>query len=146
MKADESAVGGFFEDLPVLAFVLAGVALLMSTGVYVSQRLDEARSEEEADALAESLLLEVLGKLRNQESSGVMPTVASVVGADLAVSLNRVTGCTVSVVMRHPNVEWLRVESFGVFEQSRTGYASALMNAIDDDGIVVILEVRVVAW
>lgn len=146
MKGDDDAVGGFFEDLPVLAFVLAGVALLLSTGIWVSERLDEAGTEMELDALAKDLMTCVLAQVRNPEAPELLPMLASVLGMNVSAGPSELDGYIVSVILRHPAVEWLKVMGAGSETPDRTGYASALLNALDERGLVVVLEVRVVAW
>lgn len=65
MRSDIRAIGGFFEDLPVLAFVLTGSFLVMWTNVWVVEQQDAndvTRSlEEAAEELADAVLKTLSG-------------------------------------------------------------------------------------
>ncbi len=61
MRKDHNGIGGFFEDLPVLLFVLLGSLLLVATNAWIAVGNDASRAarlaDEEADDLAASFLL-----------------------------------------------------------------------------------------
>lgn len=146
MKADEQAVAGFFEDLPVLALILAGVALLLATGAAVAGRLDAARAHDDLEALAHEFLLGIIVQVGNPENPHILPMLDRVLAVDIRDAPGGLSGYMMSMTLRHPSVQLLRTEATGVPPSSITGYDSALLNAVDDRGFVVILEVRVVVW
>jgi hypothetical protein len=60
MKADCDGVAGFFEDLPVLMFVLTGVFIVVAAGVWTSNTLEAQRTRNRLELLADGLLSEIV--------------------------------------------------------------------------------------
>lgn len=146
MTGDDAAVGGFFEDLPVLAFVLAGVLSVSGTAVWANDVMSDSSEQEAIDRLASLLVSEV-----TRELSGVdgLPTVKGVQCANLSETIGLVAegaSYLVSVWCLHPEMECLlRFERYDG-EPRVVGAAHSLLNAIREEGIVEILEVRGLVW
>jgi len=146
MRADVDAVGGFFEDLPVLAFVLAGVMSVAGTASWVSGTLSESDGYDALDRSASRLACSIAFGLQD---TGGLPTVESVVGANLSEAMSVLPdgfGFLVSVWSIHPEDGCLLTVSDGAGEPGSARSATALLNVLCDDGIVGILEVRVLVW
>ena len=148
MRADEEAVGGFFEDLPVLVFVLAGVSVLVSSAVWAEQELARDRADAELEFAAEILVGAVCAHLF--PADGVLPTVDSLRTCNLSqVSLAAAPGqgCAVAVRERYPADLLLYNESVGCsVVPDVVASASRLMNAVDSRGLTVVVEVRASVW
>jgi len=147
---DDSAVGGFLEDLPVLLFVLLGVLALVSTSMFASSMISEQRRVESLDSVAEDILSAIVSGFRVGDSSVYTPTLAALRETNITGSAQAVaSGCDycVSIVMLHPRREWLCVAAstapVGLVD---TGYSKCLLNATDDDGLMAVVEVSVLAW
>jgi len=148
MKADEDAVGGFFEDLPVLIFVLAGVSVLVCSAVWAEGEIAQERSCTELEFAAEMLLEAACADLFPEE--GVLPTVDSLNGYNLSEGVLEAAGgrgCAVAVRECYPANELLSSRSVGdAAIPAEVASASRLMNAIDGQGLTVVVEVRVCVW
>lgn len=150
MKADDSAVAGFFEDLPVLMFVLGGVLVLVLSSVWVSRIEVEQRMVEELERSAEALADGLLARVRGQAYGAVDPSIPSIecldlsrLTADLAGNLGR----SVAFVELYPEARWVISWSTGNSTGvSMTGSHSALFNVRDAWGNTAVMEVRVVVW
>jgi len=150
MRANRSGVAGFFEDLPVLMFVLSGVVALVLTSVFVSERMTADRLDEELDAVAKRIVDSVASEMLFSCGPDVLPTVASI-GAfdysDLVSQLSGGRGFALSVFSLHPSFGCILNISGGQRSAPRsTGYASELLNALGDNGLNMVLEVRVIVW
>jgi hypothetical protein len=146
MREDIDGVGGFFEDLPVLAFVLAGVLSVAGTACWTAERLSEGDAFERLEACADLLVAEVVTELTQ---SGPTPSTESVRRANLSVPFGHMaegTACVVSVWCIHPSVELLLVASAAGGEPCGACSVRALMNALCEDGAVGVLEVRALVW
>jgi hypothetical protein len=148
MKTDEDAVGGFFEDLPVLIFILAGVSVLVSSAVWAEQEIAQERSSAELEFASEMLLEAVCADLFQEE--GVLPTVDSLKGYNLSEDVLEAAGdrgCAVAIRECYPACELLSSTSVGDASiPVEVSSASRLMNAIDAQGLTVVVEVRVCVW
>lgn len=150
MSWDDAAVGGFFEDLTVLLFVLVGVAVVVSAGIWATQDATEARAGEELGLLAQDILTEVLSEISYPESLGYTPTLDHIRGLDLLGISERIRpDCRfcISVVEHHPERAWLCSATRGWPEAAAdTGYASGFGNALDSTGMIAVVEVMVLVW
>jgi hypothetical protein len=149
VRPDDSAIAGFFEDLPVLLIVLAGVAILVFSGVSASERISRESAQRSLDATAarfvDSIMLSLSRSLTDQHVS---------LSAIMSVNVSLCAGGTlchefyrIAFVELYPDVRWIRVETdaMGVLGGD-TGYASRLINAVMDDGAVGIVGVTAFVW
>ncbi len=146
MRGDVDAVGGFFEDLPVLAFVLAGVMSVAGTASWASGIMSESDRDEALERSASLLACSVVIELQD---AGDVPTAEAVMRANLSEVLDSLPdglGCLVSVWCVHPEDGLLLTVSRGAGEHVLACSAKVLMNAICGGGAVGILEVRVLVW
>lgn len=150
MSWDDSAVGGFFEDLTVLLFVMVGVAVIVSAGVWTAHDALESRAENELDLLAEELLTGLLREISRPESLGYAPTLDHVKGLDLlaiATGIDPDYRFCIGAAERHPEHAWLCSATRGLPEGAvDTGFASGFVNAMDPTGMIVVVEVMVLVW
>lgn len=146
MRLDESGVGGFAEDLPVMVFVLAGVCLLVGSAVSAAEKV-RAGDADGLESLAEVLVSEVMEGFSVTDT----PTVTALRSFDIGDCAEPVlVGCDgwfVSLRSVHPEVELLQ-SAGSLPDQSpgSTGSCSRLINAYDDDMMLVVVEVRAVVW
>jgi hypothetical protein len=150
MKADDAGVAGFFEDLPVLMFVLVGVATLVLCGTWVSRNLNAVQVQEELDSLAEDLVNSVMSRLLRPETPGLMPSVTSARNVDISDIASRVVGerhYLIAIIARYPSYTWLNTGSDNdTALPNTTGYCSRLLNVLDGYGSTIMLEVRAIVW
>jgi len=150
MRRDCSGVAGFFEDLPVLMFVLSGVVALVFTSVFVSVRTSADRLDEELDAIATRMVDSVTSEILYSCGPDVLPTVASVRALDYSNLVSHLScgrGFALSVCSLHPLFACVfNVSSHQSGAPRSTGYASELLNALADNGLTVVLEVRAIVW
>jgi hypothetical protein len=150
MRTDRSGVAGFFEDLPVLMFVLSGVVALVLTSVFVSERMTSDKMNEQLDSIASRIADSVASEIRFSRGPDMLPSVSSIRAFNCSDEVSQLSDgrCFVlSVFSLHPSLGCLlNICS----DQSRpprsTGYASELLNALCDDGLSMVLEVMVVVW
>lgn len=149
IRGDE-AVGGFYEDLPVLLFVLLGVFVLVSASVFASGQLSERRELDWMEGIAEEVLTAILSHLTSADGVGYTATMAAMreMGLDSLAGMAARDACyCVNVVAIHPRTEWLCSAARGDPGSAvLTGLARALLNAVCDDGSTGIVEVTVLAW
>ncbi len=146
----DDAVGGFFEDLPVLAFVLLGVFALVSAGVVASDRMSEHRRADWLESVADDILKGVLMRLTSADAVGYTLTVAGMREMSLEALADGAAGDAsycVGIVVLHPRIEWLCSATKGDLRTAtHAGYAESLFNATSDDGSTAIVKVTVLAW
>ena len=124
MMWNDEGVGGFFEDLPVLAFILTGSLLIISTNVVLAEQKDDMERLESLELSAERLAHLVLVALSEGFRDDVtlesmralnrssLPSPSELAGA---------SGWTVSLTVIHP---WQ--ELVGVWESGSSAvYAEA---------------------
>jgi hypothetical protein len=148
MRTDDKGVGGFFEDLPVMIFVLAGVSSLIMTGVFASEEISRARESEELSYIAVHMVDGLVS--HSQPNDGVMPTLGHI----RALNASEICGglaCgrhfAATMIMRHPGYELLCQGSDSVRGSACDAVsATRLLNALDENGVIAIVEARVVAW
>ena len=104
MRNDE-AVGGFFEDLPVLAFILTGFLLIASTNVAVTNQRNELERSERLELAAGRLAGSVLAAI--SEGCGEDNQLNSVSSLNLsallpASVLPQAFGWAISIALIHP--------------------------------------------
>lgn len=146
MKGDEDGVGGFFEDIPVLAFVLAGVLSVAGTASWAAGELAMAETSEELERSASQLLTAVMARLRDL---GQVPQIESVRAVDLSQPLlerDPRFSCMASVWCLHPVNEPLIVVGEPGEEPETVGSGRGLMNVLCEAGVVGVMEVRVFVW
>jgi len=146
MRSDEAAVGGFAEDLPVMVFVLAGVCMLVGSAVDAADRV-EAGPGDELELVAEMLVSEVI----DAACVAALPTTAGLRSLNVSDCVHAIAasceGSHLSLRSVYPVPELLL--SWGAFPVERpeaTGSFSRLVNALDDEGLVIVVEVRAVVW
>lgn len=150
MSWDDGAVGGFFEDLTVLLFVLVGVAVIVSAGVWTAQDSVEARADEQLSFLAHELLIGVLSEISHPETPGYLPTLDRIRSLDLlgiVDGFNSDCQFCISVAEHHPERAWLCSATRGWPEAAAdTGSVSGFVNALDSTGMTALVEVMVLVW
>lgn len=149
MRNDEYAIAGFFEDLPVMLIILAGVATLAISGMTASGRISQQQAQAEIDTLAGRLVDSIIVSM----SRG--PTIEHVpLSATISVNTSRCAAdvldgesWSVAYIIRYPQVGWLLVEKSSEDKPLKdTGYASRLVNVVVDNGTVGVLEVTAIVW
>lgn len=149
VKRDTSGVAGFFEDLPVLMFVLAGTFMIVASAVCASESVMSGEKSEELEYLvnrsADLVASEVLG-----EHSGIAVTVGSVCSTRLSQIVKdflETRNFCMSIVIVHPEFKLLcQVPGPSDGLPKHACSASRLINALTDEGYVAILVVRLLAW
>lgn len=150
MRTDESGVAGFFEDLPVLAFVLSGVMLLVSSGAWTSSQLAEQRADERLHELANRALASIIQEIGSLAPSDTPPMLQSIQQLDFLSLLRDSLGSvhfSVNLSALGQVQSWYKMandENAGGV--SNTASASCLLNAENESGSVLIVMVRVVVW
>ena len=144
----EDGVAGFFEDLPVLMFVLIGASVLVMSGAWVARQNAIRQLEQELDDTADTVVRRVLGSILSKW--GETPRVTSLLGLDLAAIVSeesRGHEYAFAIASLHPEPEvFVTANNGDPSRVVRTGFASALFNALDERGLVLILEVRAIVW
>lgn len=146
MRRDTDGVGGFFEDLPVLAFVLAGVLSVAGTASWTGEALSDGEVREGLESAARHLAASVAIELAG---AGALPSTDSVRGANLSGPLDGLpedTCALVSVWCLHPDPEPLIVAATAEGDPPEAFSARALLNVLCEGGVVGIAEVRVLVW
>lgn len=148
--ADDRGVAGFFEDLPVLMFVLAGVFIIVAAGVWTSDALASQRFHNKLEGLAEELVNDIIHEVTVRAGANQLPSL------DILTSLNlgRVAADSVqshcysiAIVERFPTTQWLVNCSKASGSQPFEAAGSALLlNALDSQLRVVVIEVEVLVW
>ena len=150
MKADCDGVAGFFEDLPVLMFVLTGVFIVVAAGVWTSNTLEAQRMRDRLEALAEGLVNEVVLETEARlggESFSTVSALSHLNLSHLAGGVLPAHRCSIAIIERYPEARWLvhwpdetpdsPIQAVG---------ASRLLNAFDEHLMVVVVEVRAIVW
>jgi len=146
MMRDDAGVAGFFEDLPVMMFVLAGVVCVVVSSTWVCQQIESARAQTELEEAAERIVQRFLADARSASGIISVSSLRCLEPSGLPEE-SEVVEFALSVAQLYPEAEWLfsHSTSSGEIGGSR-GSASRLFNALSDSGTVVIVEVRVVVW
>jgi hypothetical protein len=150
MKADCDGVAGFFEDLPVLMFVLTGTFIVVAAGVWTSNTLEARRVQDRLEALAEGLVNDIVLEIEARLGGESFPTVSSLSN----LNLSHVAGgalsdhhCSVAIIERYPEVRWLVHWSYKTPDLPIQAVGAAkLLNAFDEHLMVVVVEVRAIVW
>ncbi|MBU1157919.1 MAG: hypothetical protein KKE24_01105 [Candidatus Thermoplasmatota archaeon] len=148
MYFDCDAVGGFTEDLPVLAIVISGVVLLMATAGWVG---DALMSEETSRAL-ELEVQEIADRfvLFLTSRSDDLPLVESIRAGRDNLSIfhpDDEINCIITVIECFPECEVLQsIEHSDGGPVRETAFATRYINALDRYNRVAMLEVRVLEW
>lgn len=151
MIRSDDAVGGFFEDLPVLAFVLLGTFVLVSTSVFTSSEMSEARELQRLEVLAGDIIKTMIMHMTGADRLVYTVTVAALRDMSLASLVDRfaddLQGYCVSVVALYPCNEWLTSAARGDSSSAvSTGFARTFLNATFDDGLIGVIEVTALVW
>ena len=146
---DESGVGGFFEDLPVLVFVLAGTCVMILSAVSVSDAIVSREKIKELEYLANRCADRVVSEL-----VGAHPGAVIMVESLCATRLCKVIsdcldghGFRMGIAMVHPVFEWLleaSSASSAILESASS--SSRLANGLTDEGYIAVLVVRIIVW
>lgn len=146
---DRTGVAGFFEDLPVLMFVLAGTVTLVVSAVNVTETMGSYRKQEQLDGFAERSADLLLSELAS-DNPDVSVIVGSLCCTRLRESVEGFLGereFAITLVMLHPVLIFLYQDSVMAGNGCRmSSSASRLMNAATEDGREGILAVRIVVW
>jgi len=149
MRAGDSAIAGFFEDLPVLLIILVGVSVLVLSGAAASERLAEAERERDLGQLASRFVASMIVSLERDPSMchTSMALVASLNISRCASEVLDDESWSAAIVLLSPGAEWLRAESSsGSPPMADSGYSSRLFNAVMDDGLIGVVEVSAHVW
>lgn len=149
MKHDECGVAGFFEDLPVLMFVLAGTLIIVVSAVSASKVIVTKDENKELERLAERCAELVLSELLGQHRE-IVVTVGSVCSTRLSQVIDEFLSghdYCMSILVVHPVLKWLvQVPGRSAEMPERACTTSRLVNALTDDGRMAILAVRIIVW
>lgn len=146
VRDDSNAVGGFFEDLPVMAFVLAGVLTVTGTACWASAQLSQEASSDSLERSASLLVMAVVDALGGTDG---LVSIGATRSANLSGLLDSLPGsldCLVSVWCIHPDLDLLVVYGDAGAGPVEAHSERALVNVLLDDGVIGILEVRVLVW
>lgn len=146
VRSDTDAVGGFFEDLLVLAFILAGVLSVSGTAAWVSESIDETARSRNLEEVACSLVSGAVLVLRTPSE---LPSTEHVVNSDLSGLVDRFVGrlsCLVTLWCVHPYKELLLIMERGSGAPTAASSDRAYMNVLCAGGLIGVLEVRAFVW
>jgi hypothetical protein len=150
VKADCSAVAGFFEDLPVVVIVLAGVMTILLSASWAALRIQEGNSSELLREDADDALVRFLAEFARPATGESHPTVRHLQTINISAWARghiESEWFLFSLVLVHPSWIILAQAQHGDFEHAIScGYSSGLLNALTDDGMVGIVKVNVLVW
>jgi len=150
MRGDHRAVAGFFEDLPVLIFVLSGVMALVLTSTFVAERIETDRFKDSLDALAQRIVNSLSARMQSARGPDLLPTAAAISAWNYSEILDQASegrGYLFALSSLHPSQSCrVTVCSDGSEVPETTGHARRLVNALDDRNVCVVLEVSVIVW
>ena len=150
MRSDESGVAGFFEDLPVLAFVLCGVMLLVSSGLWTSGGLATLREDEQLQELASRSVERIVQRIESLTTTFETPMLEWMAQSNMSQLVEELLGSihfSVNISSPHAANGWhmgFRDDCSGGITD--TASASRLFNAQDSTGIVLGIGVRLIGW
>ena len=148
MRRDDVGVAGFFEDLPVLVFILAGTLTILISFVSVSGAIQSEEREENLGILANRSLDLIVAELL-LDSPAACVNICSVCETELRNMIEEFLGgpCfAISVVMVHPELKWLSNTPVPEQLPAHACSSSRLLNGFTDDGRIGVLLVRVLVW
>lgn len=150
MRDDCGGVAGFFEDLPVLMFVLTGVFIVVAAAVWTSTTLETQRLRYRLEALAEGLVNEVVLDIQTRLGGESVPTVDGLSHLNLSHLAGGVPPSirfSVAIIERYPEIRWLAHSFEGNFDSPVSAVGAArLLNALDENLMVAAVEVRAIVW
>ncbi len=150
MRADCDGIAGFFEDLPVLMFILTGVFIIVAAGVWTSNTLESQRVRDRLEALSDKLVNEIILEIEARLGGESFLTLSALSNLNLSHLVDGVLpthGCSIAVIERYPEVRWLVHLSDMTPDSPVQAVGDArLLNAIDESLMVVVVEVRVIVW
>ena len=146
MRRDTEAVGGFFEDLPVLAFVLAGVLSVAGTACWTGEQARESGLEVSLERSADLLITSVVLSLTGTSATPSMDSIRCAELSEAFCCLDQWEAALVSVWCVHPASEPLLVVSTTDGEPGLASHQRVFLNALFPGGTVGIVEVRVLVW
>jgi len=148
MRSDQSGIGGFLEDLPVLVFVLAGVGVLLSASTWSSEMAARSQAAERLDEQAELVVEKVLVAL--SDGCGGYIGVGGIPTVNLTDRLSEMpvgVSFLVTVEVVHPWAERLaEVEAGTIQAASDIGFATRLINMPAGDETVAVGKVTAIVW
>ena len=120
----------------------------MASAAWASHENAARELEDELDETARRVVRALLGSAVSQ--FGFTPRMSSLDGMDiLSIATNEASGHSFSITVSilYPDSGVVRVATAGeVSTTLHTGFASLPLNALDERGLVVILEVRAIVW
>ena len=148
VRRDDEGVAGFFEDLPVLMLVLAGVTVLVASSACVSHQNAAAEAEMNLDETAQDMIQSLLRTIRTQ--IGPEPRIPSLEGTGLqsaVADFSEGRSFSLTIAGVYPVKHLVVAVTVGdPGSACSTGFACAQFIALDDQGFSVILEARVIVW
>lgn len=145
VRSDSSAIGGFFEDLPVLVIVVSGFLVLASAATWASGQLTESRDSAQLSELAHRLSDAVLAEILQSQVPSIR-SLAELNMSQLAESSDMIDAL-VTILEIYPRVLYIVSQGEGPSEvNAPTGFSREYFNAITDEGLVAPMELRVIVW
>lgn len=148
MRTDTRGVAGFFEDLPVLLLVLAGVSSVALTGAWCTDQQADAARQEGLSAAAEALVrAAVLVASDGGPSTLTVGSLFALEPEDLEVNAAGCVGWAVVIEVLHPVGDRHEISFDGLDDlPPDLGYACELVNAVYEGDMTAVVEVTGVAW
>ena len=142
MNTDDRAIGGFFEDLPVLMIVLMGTVSVMGTGIWVSEQTESLDRADSLDKAAEEMTDVVLSRLSEGGLTRITLDSIAALQPSSIVPDDGSLAWTVSIAMIHPWHEVITVmRSEDLGQASVTGWHSRLFNVLHGVSSIGVAEV-----
>ena len=147
MRSDESGVGGFIEDIPVLVFVLGGVLTLVGTGAWAAAYHADCAKQDILRDLATDAIDRVLWTISLVPEGTRDIDAAALTNISEAFSgVPEEMGWLLSIDLLHPCSEQVLVLSSGCLENpAHTASESRLLNS-ECDGMCAMVRVTVIVW
>ena len=149
MKSDELGVGGFFEDLPVLAFVLGGTAILLMSATWSCEHIASQHACNELRNRAVSFVERICAELRGSRGNEFVPSLSAIVQLNYSrLAEEELDGreYALAILQLHPSVQWILGHPGSEVPCSEIAAASAMLNVLNEEGTTVIVEVRAIVW
>jgi hypothetical protein len=130
MRNDCRGIGGFFEDLPVLLFVLAGSMLLIGTNAWITVGKDTLETSRMAEERAEDLSATFMLALHGDFGGDVaVQSVRLVTASSIGTEATLPESWRISVTVIHPWRELvLALGTQAWSSDACTGWHSQLLN------------------
>jgi len=146
---DQSGVGGFFEDLPVLMFVLAGTVTVIVSATFSVEVLASQEADKALERLATRCVDLIVAEIMDGHGG-----VAVIAGALCATKIDRALQDFLgdgeffaSIVMIHPESKRLcTIREAPTEIAGRASSASRMINVLVENGLTGIVVVRALVW